>query len=174
MNEPTNSLSLKTEPSHFNAQQSRDDLQSQTDWYMDDRVKRLLLDLQRHWLLDYRMSRERALVELTEKVLLHQESMADSQKIRTEVLAQFKDDLDNTRKELEALYQETLQKELTKMDDQHRRDLQTVKKKQWCWQCNNEAIYHCCWNTAYCSQSCQQLHWAQHRKNCRRRNTKKK
>ncbi|KAI6214740.1 hypothetical protein M3Y94_00304300 [Aphelenchoides besseyi] len=108
MNEPTNSLSLKTEPSHFNAQQSRDDLQSQTDWYMDDRVKRLLLDLQRHWLLDYRMSRERALVELTEK--LHQESMADSQKIRTEVLAQFKDDLDNTRKELEALYQETLQK----------------------------------------------------------------
>lgn len=26
-----------------------------------------------------------------------------------------------------------------------------------CWQCEAEAIYHCCWNTAYCSVECQQV-----------------
>lgn len=37
-------------------------------WYMDERIKRLLLDLQRHWLMDYQNSRERVLVEITERV----------------------------------------------------------------------------------------------------------
>lgn len=38
-----------------------------------------------------------------------------------------------------------------------------------CWQCEAEAIYHCCWNTAYCSVECQQNHWSTHRKYCRRK-----
>jgi hypothetical protein len=25
-----------------------------------------------------------------------------------------------------------------------------MKKKQWCYNCEAEAIYWCCWNTAYC------------------------
>ncbi|CAG2069096.1 unnamed protein product [Timema podura] len=33
-----------------------------------------------------------------------------------------------------------------------------------------EAIYHCCWNTAYCSIECQQTHWQkEHKKVCRRK-----
>jgi hypothetical protein len=41
------------------------------NWYLDGRMKRLLLDLQRHWLLDYQASREKALVEITERVRLN-------------------------------------------------------------------------------------------------------
>lgn len=39
-----------------------------------------------------------------------------------------------------------------------------------CYNCESEAIYHCCWNTAYCSTACQQEHWQQeHKRVCRRK-----
>jgi hypothetical protein len=39
-----------------------------------------------------------------------------------------------------------------------------------CYNCESEAIYHCCWNTAYCSIECQQLHWQkEHKRVCRRK-----
>jgi hypothetical protein len=38
--------------------------------YGDERVKGLLLDLQRHWQHDYKLSQERIMVALTEKVIL--------------------------------------------------------------------------------------------------------
>jgi len=48
-------------------------------------------------------------------------------------------------------------------------DISSVKRKQWCFNCEREAIYHCCWNTAYCSTTCQQLHWTkEHKRLCRR------
>ena len=37
-------------------------------WMLDERMKRMVLDLQRHWLTDYQQSREKLLVEMTEKV----------------------------------------------------------------------------------------------------------
>lgn len=38
-----------------------------------------------------------------------------------------------------------------------------------CYDCEAEAIYWCCWNTAYCSQECQQAHWTrEHKRNCKR------
>ncbi|GMT19473.1 hypothetical protein PFISCL1PPCAC_10770, partial [Pristionchus fissidentatus] len=138
-----------------------------TNWLLDDRMKRMIMDLQRHWLTDYQQSREKLLVEMTEK--LHQEFLSDQQKIRTDLLTQFKDELDTTRSELETKYRESLKVELAKQLEKHKRDLSACKKKQWCWQCESEAIYHCCWNTAYCSVECQQGHWATHRKFCRRK-----
>uniref|UniRef100_A0A915Q2S7 MYND-type domain-containing protein n=1 Tax=Setaria digitata TaxID=48799 RepID=A0A915Q2S7_9BILA len=136
-------------------------------WVLDDRMKRMIMDLQRHWLTDYQQSREKLLVEMTER--LHQEFLSDQQKIRTELLTQFKDELDTTRAELEEKYRESLKVELGKMAEKHRKEISSIKKKQWCWQCEAEAIYHCCWNTAYCSVECQQSHWATHRKFCRRK-----
>lgn len=38
------------------------------EWMLDERMRRLLLDLQRHWLTEHQQARERLLVELTEKV----------------------------------------------------------------------------------------------------------
>lgn len=40
----------------------------QQQWVLDERMKRMLMDLQRHWLNDYQQSREKMLVEMTEKV----------------------------------------------------------------------------------------------------------
>lgn len=39
-------------------------------WVLDDRMKRMIMDLQRHWLTDYQQSREKLLVEMTERVSL--------------------------------------------------------------------------------------------------------
>jgi len=139
----------------------------QGGWSMDERTKKAIVELQRHWLSEYHSAREKVLVELAEK--LHSEYLADQQKIRQELLTQFKDELDSTRTELEAKYRETLKQELARITDKHRRELSAAKKKQWCWQCESEAIYHCCWNTAYCSVECQQAHWPTHRKFCRRK-----
>jgi hypothetical protein len=114
---------------------------------------------------------------------LHQEFLADQQKIRTDLLTQFKDELDQTRlalyttdyeqwhfrNEIETKYNETLRVELAKLTEKHRKEVSAIKKKQWCWQCELEAIYHCCWNTSYCSVECQQSHWPTHRRFCRRK-----
>lgn len=57
-----------------------------------------------------------------------------------------------------------------KLFDIHNTQVSETKKKQWCYNCEQEAIYHCCWNTAYCSPICQQQHWqAEHKKVCRRK-----
>ncbi|EFA03764.2 zinc finger MYND domain-containing protein 11 isoform X2 [Tribolium castaneum] len=59
---------------------------------------------------------------------------------------------------------------LKRLFESHNAQISEIKKKQWCYNCEQEAIYHCCWNTAYCSQSCQQQHWqAEHKKVCRRK-----
>ncbi|CAH8838757.1 unnamed protein product [Trichobilharzia szidati] len=45
-----------------------------------------------------------------------------------------------------------------------------TKRRQWCRNCYMEAIYHCCWNTSYCSTQCQQEHWQkEHKRQCRRK-----
>ncbi|XP_050307136.1 zinc finger MYND domain-containing protein 11 isoform X2 [Anthonomus grandis grandis] len=59
---------------------------------------------------------------------------------------------------------------LKRLFDSHNAQISETKKKQWCYNCEQDAIYHCCWNTAYCSQTCQQQHWqAEHKKVCRRK-----
>lgn len=59
---------------------------------------------------------------------------------------------------------------LKRLFESHNQQISETKKKQWCYNCEQDAIYHCCWNTAYCSQTCQQQHWqAEHKKVCRRK-----
>ncbi|KAF1763556.1 hypothetical protein GCK72_011852 [Caenorhabditis remanei] len=135
--------------------------------HVSEGMKRMIIDLQRHWLNEYHTSREKCLVELTEK--LHQEFMQDQQKIRADLLQQFKEELEQTRIDLDNKHRENLKMESAKLIEKHKRELLAAKKKQWCWSCENEAIYHCCWNTAYCSVECQQGHWQTHRKFCRRK-----
>ncbi|TNN20129.1 Zinc finger MYND domain-containing protein [Schistosoma japonicum] len=52
----------------------------------------------------------------------------------------------------------------------HEAEIKRVKQRTWCQVCLNEAFYHCCPGTAYCSETCQFEHWtAQHNRDCRRR-----
>ncbi|XP_020282226.1 zinc finger MYND domain-containing protein 11 isoform X2 [Pseudomyrmex gracilis] len=72
-------------------------------------------------------------------------------------------------KELERLQAEHA-KELRQLTERHQQMVSDIKKKQWCYNCEAEAIYHCCWNTAYCSTDCQQVHWQrEHKRVCRRK-----
>ncbi|XP_043285659.1 zinc finger MYND domain-containing protein 11 isoform X2 [Venturia canescens] len=77
-------------------------------------------------------------------------------------------ELDKCR-ELERLQAEHA-KEMRQLTDKHQQVISEIKKKQWCYNCETEAIYHCCWNTAYCSTDCQQVHWQrEHKRVCRRK-----
>ena len=76
---------------------------------MAERFKKPLIDLQRHWLTEYSKSREKLLCELTENVSfplcfiyqlcfqLHNNYISDQNKIRAELLTQFKDELEATK-----------------------------------------------------------------------------
>ncbi|XP_039295726.1 uncharacterized protein LOC111062131 isoform X3 [Nilaparvata lugens] len=44
--------------------------------------------------------------------------------------------------------------------------IEETKMKQWCAHCRKEALFYCCWNTAYCNYPCQQEHWTQHMPHC--------
>lgn len=46
------------------------------------------------------------------------------------------------------------------------RSIEETKRKQWCVVCGREAMFYCCWNTAYCDYPCQQKHWASHISTC--------
>ncbi|XP_076361793.1 uncharacterized protein LOC143252877 isoform X2 [Tachypleus tridentatus] len=46
------------------------------------------------------------------------------------------------------------------------KEVEAAKKKQWCTNCGKEAHFYCCWNTSYCSYSCQQAHWPVHVDTC--------
>ncbi|XP_050532952.1 zinc finger MYND domain-containing protein 11-like isoform X2 [Daktulosphaira vitifoliae] len=83
-------------------------------------------------------------------------------KIRTEME-------NEKRKALEQLVQRH-KEEIALLQENHNIALSEVKKKQWCVNCESEAIYHCCWNTAYCSPKCQLVHWSsEHKRHCRRK-----
>ncbi|KAJ9580569.1 hypothetical protein L9F63_024249, partial [Diploptera punctata] len=85
--------------------------------------------------------------------------------------------LDKLRREMELEKQhalceleERLRLEVQELKEKHKQMVSEIKKKQWCYNCELEAIYHCCWNTAYCSIECQQLHWQkEHKRVCRRK-----
>ncbi|KAI6203497.1 hypothetical protein M3Y94_00563800 [Aphelenchoides besseyi] len=136
-------------------------------WFLDDRIKSMLLDLQRHWLMHYENSREKALVQMTET--LHREFTAEQEQMKNDLVVQFKRELDETRQDLERKHQETLEQELSQVSERYQAEIQACKRKQWCINCSSEAIYHCCWNNSYCSTDCQQRHWPSHRRQCRRR-----
>lgn len=99
---------------------------------------------------------------------MHQEFVSEQQRIRTELLDRFKKELEDTkyifqidykfadpslnyRANLDEQYNELIKSELQKQSEKHKREISVNKKKQWCYNCELEAIYHCCWNTAYCS-----------------------
>ncbi|CAL2051807.1 CBN-BRA-1 protein [Caenorhabditis brenneri] len=137
------------------------------DLFVDDKMKRLIIDLQRHWISEYHLARQKALMDLAKK--LHEDFSMDMIRTRNDLQAQFQIELAQTKEDIEKRHAEILAAEREKLIEKQKRELSAVRKKQWCFSCENEAIYHCCWNTSYCSVNCQQGHWQAHRKYCRRK-----
>ncbi|XP_076044943.1 zinc finger MYND domain-containing protein 11-like isoform X2 [Oratosquilla oratoria] len=103
---------------------------------------------------------ERALRDLAEK--LRREYENEKSKAVQSAIKQME-------KDIEKMKEDHKNKQLD-IEEKHKQHISETKKKQWCWTCEAEAIYHCCWNTAYCSIECQQVHWhKEHKKLCRRK-----
>ncbi|XP_049286409.1 protein kinase C-binding protein 1 [Anopheles funestus] len=58
----------------------------------------------------------------------------------------------------------SLKKQRLQLIGEKERAVHDAKMKQWCKKCYKEASYYCCWNTAYCSEKCQLIHWPEHQK----------
>uniref|UniRef100_A0A1I8H649 Zinc finger MYND domain-containing protein 11 n=1 Tax=Macrostomum lignano TaxID=282301 RepID=A0A1I8H649_9PLAT len=85
---------------------------------------------------------------------------------RMQAEAQTKAELDKSEADLRGEFQ----RELENIMHQHREAIANTKRRQWCYNCLEEAMYHCCWNTSYCSIKCQQDHWhKEHKRVCRRK-----
>jgi len=112
--------------------------------------------------------KDKALKELTEK--LHKEFESDKQAAVSRALATITREKDRARFETEEKWKETHMEEMKKLQGKHKIEVTAIKKKQWCYNCEEEAMYHCCWNTSYCSNKCQQDHWQkEHKRMCRRK-----
>uniref|UniRef100_A0A182W030 Protein kinase C-binding protein 1 n=1 Tax=Anopheles minimus TaxID=112268 RepID=A0A182W030_9DIPT len=88
--------------------------------------------------------------------------MQEKQKLQSE----FDCKIRNLRVDLGQDKERALNKQRQKLVGEKERAVKDAKSKQWCTKCYNEALYYCCWNTAYCSESCQQKHWMEHKNTC--------
>ncbi|XP_072029211.1 zinc finger MYND domain-containing protein 11-like [Amphiura filiformis] len=90
------------------------------------------------------------------------ESMeVDIENVKTEA----KKDKEDQEQEMETL-KTKYEEEIAQLKE----EISQTKKRQWCINCEQEAMYHCCWNTSYCSITCQQNHWhKEHKRLCRRK-----
>lgn len=57
--------------------------------------------------------------------------MSDQDKLRQEMLNQFKQDLEQTKKDLDIRYSQQLKQEIQKQVEKHKRLISETKKKQW-------------------------------------------
>lgn len=81
-------------------------------------------------------------------------------------VAELKRSLEAHQASAEADKQRALAELRKQLESDKKRAVDEAKKKQWCAQCGQEAIYYCCWNTAYCDHPCQQSHWPKHMATC--------
>lgn len=85
-------------------------------------------------------------------------------------LAELKHNMDLTLKEmrasLEAEQLRAVEETRREAEEERLRSVEETKRKQWCALCGNEALFYCCWNTAYCDYPCQQAHWPTHMRTC--------
>ncbi|KAG8197419.1 hypothetical protein JTE90_014904 [Oedothorax gibbosus] len=95
---------------------------------------------------------------------------AEKQKSVSAAVDKLKREHKEAQRKAEESRKEAHELQVVKMIEQHRLEISETKKKQWCYNCESEAIYHCCWNTSYCSVECQQVHWhKEHKRTCRRK-----
>lgn len=112
----------------------------------------------------YREEKEHLVQQIREEV--QKQCEAEKLKEVSAVLERMRTDLEQHK----VRDKEAREQEIAKLQERHRQEISETKKKQWCYNCEAEAIYHCCWNTLYCSVECQQVHWhKEHKRSCRRK-----
>ncbi|XP_021930541.1 zinc finger MYND domain-containing protein 11-like isoform X2 [Zootermopsis nevadensis] len=114
--------------------------------------------------------RSRSISVQTSPRLMKNANKRSADKPSTDVIDKLQCEMEAEKQRALQELQEQMRLELQELKDKHKQTISEIKKKQWCYNCECEAIYHCCWNTAYCSIECQQLHWQkEHKRVCRRK-----
>uniref|UniRef100_M3ZWM1 Zinc finger, MYND-type containing 11 n=1 Tax=Xiphophorus maculatus TaxID=8083 RepID=M3ZWM1_XIPMA len=117
---------------------------------------------------DNKRETERVVREALEK--LRAEMEEEKRQAVSKAVAGVQAEMERKCKQVKEKCKEELVEEVKKLVAQHKQLISQTKKKQWCYNCEEEAMYHCCWNTSYCSIKCQQEHWhADHKRTCRRK-----
>ncbi|XP_026169762.1 zinc finger MYND domain-containing protein 11 isoform X5 [Mastacembelus armatus] len=117
---------------------------------------------------DNKRETERVVREALEK--LRAEMEEEKRQAVSKAVAGAQAEMERKCKQVKEKCKEELVEEVKKLVAQHKQLISQTKKKQWCYNCEEEAMYHCCWNTSYCSIKCQQEHWhADHKRTCRRK-----
>ncbi|XP_077368233.1 zinc finger MYND domain-containing protein 11 isoform X2 [Festucalex cinctus] len=133
-----------------------------------EKYTKVFNDVKERMKADNKRETERLVREALEK--LRGELEEEKQEAVEKALSGAQAELERKCKQVKDKCKEELLDEVKKLVAQHKQLVSQTKKKQWCYNCEEEAMYHCCWNTSYCSIKCQQEHWhADHKRTCRRK-----
>lgn len=133
-----------------------------------DKYTKIFNDFKERMKADHKRDTERVVREAIEK--LRAEMEEEKRQAVNKAVANMQGEMDRKCKQVKEKCKEEFVEEIKKVAAQHKQLISQTKKKQWCYNCEEEAMYHCCWNTSYCSIKCQQEHWhAEHKRTCRRK-----
>lgn len=139
-----------------------------TDEEWQARLDETMKDVTQQLNRQHEENKTKALKELTEK--LKKDFEEDKQAAVARAMTNVSREIEKARKAAEDKCKEQYMEEMKKLAQKHKEAISATKKKQWCFNCEEEAMYHCCWNTSYCSVRCQQEHWhKEHKRVCRRK-----
>ncbi|XP_054609815.1 zinc finger MYND domain-containing protein 11 isoform X2 [Dunckerocampus dactyliophorus] len=133
-----------------------------------EKYTKVFSDVKEMMKADNKRETERVVREALEK--LRAEMEEEKRQAVSKAVGGAQAEMDRKCKQVKDKCKEELVEEVKKLVSQHKQLISQTKKKQWCYNCEEEAMYHCCWNTSYCSIKCQQEHWhADHKRTCRRK-----
>ncbi|KAM5235642.1 zinc finger MYND domain-containing protein 11 isoform 6-T6 [Ctenodactylus gundi] len=133
-----------------------------------DKYTKIFNDFKERMKSEHKRETERVVREALEK--LRSEMEEEKRQAVNKAVANMQGEMDRKCKQVKEKCKEEFVEEIKKLATQHKQLISQTKKKQWCYNCEEEAMYHCCWNTSYCSIKCQQEHWhAEHKRTCRRK-----
>ncbi|XP_051971317.1 zinc finger MYND domain-containing protein 11-like isoform X2 [Xyrauchen texanus] len=133
-----------------------------------DKYNKIFSDVKEMMKAENKRETERVLKEALDK--LRGEMEEEKRQAVSKAVSGTQAEMERKCKQVKEKCKEELMEEMKKMVAQHKQLISQTKKKQWCYNCEEEAMYHCCWNTSYCSIKCQQEHWhADHKRTCRRK-----
>uniref|UniRef100_A0A671S652 Zinc finger MYND domain-containing protein 11-like n=1 Tax=Sinocyclocheilus anshuiensis TaxID=1608454 RepID=A0A671S652_9TELE len=133
-----------------------------------DKYTKIFSDVKDMMKAENKRETERVLKEALDK--LRAEMEEEKRQAVNKAVSSTQAEMERKCKQVKEKCKEELMEEMKKMVAQHKQLISQTKKKQWCYNCEEEAMYHCCWNTSYCSIKCQQEHWhADHKRTCRRK-----
>ncbi|KAF4095739.1 zinc finger MYND domain-containing protein 11 isoform X3 [Onychostoma macrolepis] len=133
-----------------------------------DKYTKIFSDVKEMMKAENKRETERVLKEALDKLRVEMEE--EKRQAVNKAVSNTQAEMERKCKQVKEKCKEELMEEMKKMVAQHKQLISQTKKKQWCYNCEEEAMYHCCWNTSYCSIKCQQEHWhADHKRTCRRK-----